>query len=128
MASSPWKVKVIERAGKRIGAMLTTLDPFSSRNCERDKCFVHTSGGEGDCKRPGVLYRHVCQAPACVQGGMVVGRWGETGHTAFTRGKKHMEALMTAREREEKADLGNGLLAHRDEDHQFRVDVVEKFD
>ena len=55
------------------------------------------------------------------------------GHTAFTRGKKHMEALRTAREREEKADLDNGLVAHylqhhRGEDPQFKMDVVEKFD
>ena len=44
-----------------------------------------------------------------------------------------MEALRTAREREEKADLDNGLVAHylqhhRGEDPQFKMDVVEKFD
>ena len=76
LASSPWKVKVIERAGNTVNNQLSSLDPFSMQECGRDNCFVHTTGGKGDCRRPGILYRHVCQAPSCTQDGMVVGRWG----------------------------------------------------
>ena len=64
---------------------------------------------------------------------MVVGRWGETSHTAYTRGKKHLEALKTAIESRSKADLDNGLVAHYLEFHEgeeprFKMDVVEKFE
>ena len=38
---------------------LTTPDPLSSEGCSRDSCPVHSTGGKGDCKRPGVLYGHV---------------------------------------------------------------------
>ena len=133
LASSPWKVKVIERAGKTVNNQLSSLDPFSMQECGRDNCFVHTTGGKGDCRRPGILYRHVCQAPSCTQDGMVVWRWGETSHTAYTRGKKHLEALKTAIESRSKADLDNGLVAHYLEFHEgeeprFKMDVVEKFE
>ena len=132
LASSPWKVKVIERAGKTVNNQLSSLDPFSTKECGRENCFVHTSGGKGDCRQPGILYRHVCQAPACTQDGMVVGRWGETSHTAYTRGKKHLDALRTAIGNKNKADMDNGLVAHYLEHHEgeepnFKMDVVEKF-
>jgi hypothetical protein len=132
LRTSTWRVKVVERAGKSINNQISTLDPFSSQDCGRANCFVHSSGGKGDCRRPGVLYRHVCQAPACTQGEMVVGRWGETSHTAYTRGRKHLESLRTAMEKEDKADMDNGLVAHfldchRGEEPSFKMDVKEKF-
>jgi hypothetical protein len=122
----------VERAEKSINNLLSTLDPFSTQDCGRANCFVHSSGGKGDCRRPGVLYRHVCQAPACTHGEMVVGRWGETSHTAYTRGRKHLESLRTAMEKEDKAVMDNGLVAHfldcnRGEEPCFRMDVKEKF-
>ena len=63
---------------------------------------------------------------------MVVGRWGETSHTAYTRWKKHLDSLRTAIEKEDKADMDNGLVAHyldchRGEEPNFKMDVKEKF-
>ena len=62
----------------------------------------------------------------------MVGRWGETGHNAFVRGKKHLDALKTARDKPGKADQDNGLVTHymdchMGEDPQFKMDVVEQF-
>ena len=61
----------------------------------------------------------------------MVGRWGETGHTGYTRSKQHLEALKTARYKEEKADLESGIVAcyleyHKGEEHQFKMDIVQK--
>ena len=62
----------------------------------------------------------------------MVGRWGETSHTAYTRGRKHLESLRTAMEKEDRADLDNGLVANyldcnRGEEPRFKMDVKEKF-
>ena len=62
----------------------------------------------------------------------MVGRWGESGHTGFYRGKQHLGALKLAKEKEHKADLENGMVAHyleyhRGEEHQFKMDIVEHF-
>ena len=131
-SNSRWRIRVVERAGRSLKQQLTSSDPLSTRDCGRHNCFVHSSGGKGDCRKPSVLYRHVCQAPQCTQGGKVVGRWGETGHNAFVRGKKHLDALKTAREKPGKADQDNGLVTHymdchMGEDPQFKMDVVEQF-
>ena len=112
--------------------LLTKSDPLSTTDCGSEACFVHSTGGTGDCRKHGVLYRHVCQAPECGQGGKVVGRWGESGHTGYYRGKQHIAALKLAREKEHRADLENGLVAHylechRGDEHKFRMDVVQQF-
>ena len=62
----------------------------------------------------------------------MVGRWGETSHTAYARGRKHLESLRTAMEKEDRADLDNGLVANyldcnRGEEPRFKMDVKEKF-
>ena len=52
---------------------------------------------------------------------------------AYTRGKKHLDALRTAIGNKSKADLDNGLVAHylqchEGEEPRFKMDVVEKFE
>ena len=54
---------------------------------------------------------------------------GETGETGYIRGMKHLEALKTARYKEDKADLENGMVAHyldfhKGDMHQFKMDIV----
>ena len=54
------------------------------------------------------------------------------GHTAFTRGKQHLEAIKKAKAYEVTADLDNGLVGsdlecHKEEDHQFKMEVNERF-
>ena len=132
LQQSRWKVKVVERAGKSVKQLLTNSDPLSTSDCGRATCFVHSTGGRGDCRKHGVLYRHVCQAPECVQGGKVVGRWGESGHTGHYRGKQHLDAIKLAREKEHKADLENGMVEHylqyhRGQELQFKMDIVQQF-
>ena len=77
LQQSKWRVKVVERAGKSVKQLLTNSDPLSTGDCGSAKCFVHSTGGRGDCRKHGVLYRHVCQAPECTEDNKVVRRWGE---------------------------------------------------
>ena len=62
-----------------------------------------------------------------------MGRWGETDHTGYIRGKQHLETLRIARYRENKVDLEHCLVAHylehnRGEEHQFKIEVKQKFE
>lgn len=51
LQDSSWKVKVRERAGKSIKRILTTSDPLLDSDCGRPSCFIHSSGGKGDCRQ-----------------------------------------------------------------------------
>ena len=79
---------------------------------------MHSTGGKGDCNRPGVLYRNVCMAPTCTADGKVVRRCKETGKTGFVRGKQHLDKIQAARKSKSKADLDNGLVVHNLDFHE----------
>ena len=53
-----WQVKVIKRAGLKLMHQLPSLR--EPTECSKDDCFTHTSGGRGDCRKEGVLYRGTC--------------------------------------------------------------------
>ena len=51
LKKSRWRIKVIERAGKSVKQLLTKSDPLSTTDCGSEACFVHTTGGTGDCRK-----------------------------------------------------------------------------
>ena len=55
--------------------LLTTPDPLCSEGRNLDCCPEQSTGGKGDWKKPGVLYRHVCMAPTCTADGKVGIDW-----------------------------------------------------
>ena len=59
--------------------LFTTPDPLCSEGRSLDCCPEQSTGGKGDWKKPGVLYRHVCMAPTCTADGKVVGRLARQG-------------------------------------------------
>ena len=48
-----WSVKVVERAGVKLQHQVPGLKESSS--CTKVDCFIHTSGGKGDCRREGLV-------------------------------------------------------------------------
>ena len=112
--------------------LLTTPDPLCSEGRNLDCCPEQSTGGKGDWKKPGVLYRHVCMAPTCTADGKVMGRCKETGKTGFVRGKQHFDKIQVARKNRSKADLDNGLVVHNLDFHEgeqpnYRMDVKKSF-
>ena len=52
------RIKVVERAGRRLQHQVPGLQ--SSVQCNTARCFLHQTGGKGDCKREGCVYRGHC--------------------------------------------------------------------
>ena len=51
-------IKVVERAGVKIGKLLPGLK--AKGDCGREDCLIHTTGGKGDCNRENVVYEGRC--------------------------------------------------------------------
>ena len=54
-------VRVVERAGRKLRTQVPGLQ--CSVDCSNQRCFLHLSGGKGDCNREGCVYCGRC--PTC---------------------------------------------------------------
>ena len=148
-----WTVKVVERAGVKLAHQVPGLK--EPAGCSKEDCFIHISGGKGDCRKEGVVYKGSCLT--CIEKGpsSEVNREGEvvmlaapplappplgTAHTkskyfgeshfgGYTRGQQHLAALQKPKKHQE-----NAFVRHREDFHQgeeeavrFRMDVVKSF-
>ena len=86
IAESAFKIKVIERSGKKLSDILHRKNPFKEENCGRNDCFICTSGGRGNCEKENVTYRIKCEED-CKKKDIYN---GETSYNGYVRGKEHM--------------------------------------
>ena len=49
---------MIERGGMKLQRQMPGLKEPSS--CSKEDCFIHTTGGKGDCRKEGLVYRGTC--------------------------------------------------------------------
>ena len=132
-----WTVKVIERAGVKLQFQVPGLR--EPTECGKGDCFLHTTGGKGDCRKEGLVYKGTCLT--CLARGpssevdregkvrMVVGErkdkvksiyWGESGFGAYVRGRQHLEAL-----NKPKSHQDNAFVRHREDCHKGEEGVVK---
>ena len=75
------------------------------------ECFIHTTGGTGDCSKEGLVYKGTCltcdeKGPSSdvdrdgkvrmltgVRKGLKSVYWGESDFNGYTRGRQHLEAM-----------------------------------
>jgi len=83
------RMKVVERRGTSLKRQLQTSNPFKQRQCGRERCFVCTTGGKGDCNTESITYEIRCEGNCNVKNVYK----GESAESAFTRGQKHITDL-----------------------------------
>ena len=82
-------IKIVEKAGIKIGSLLPGLK--ENEDCGRGDCFIHSSGGKGNCDRESVVYRGQCVT--CRNMGRESLYVGESSRSGYVRGKQHMDAI-----------------------------------
>ena len=55
------KIRVIERAGQTVKQLLQRSDPFQSRICGQNDCFVCKHNLPINCRERGVVYQLICK-------------------------------------------------------------------
>ena len=137
-----WSVKVIERAGVKLQHQLPGLKEPSS--CSKEDCFIHTSGGRGDCRKEGLVYKGTCltcaeRGPSSevdkdgrvrmlrgVRKGVKSIYWGESAANGYTRGRQHLDAIKKPQKHQDNAFVRHTEDYHKGEEGviKFRMDVV----
>ena len=115
--------------------------------CGKDDCFLHNTGGKGDCRKEGLVYKGSCLTCLSKGPSSEVGRdgsinmveqrksetksiyWGETSFGAYVRGKQHLKALEKPKSHQE-----NAFVRHREDFHvgeenevKFKFEKVRNF-
>ena len=57
---SRFKIKIVEKSGKKLKDTLHKKDPFKSEKCGKIDCFVCTKNGIGNCRKKNVTYTIRC--------------------------------------------------------------------
>ena len=83
------RVKITERAGPTIGALLYNKIPWQNEHCERPNC-APCQTKTGKCKTPGITYRILCET--CKEKGVKTTYVGESSRTWYDRSRNHMLA------------------------------------
>ena len=104
-------IKIVEKAGIKIGALLPGLR--KKKGCGRDECFIHTTGGKGDCNKESVVYKGSCLK--CKETGKECIYIGETSRSGYVRGKQHLEAI-----KNHQKHRSNAFAKHIEERHEGR--------
>jgi hypothetical protein len=143
------KVKVVERAGTKLWHRVPGLQV--EQECEEEKCFLHQTGGKGNCRKEGAVYRGQCVTclergpktrPVEVDGETVVEELeertvgttasytGETGFGLLVRGGQHLEALAVPGRHPDNAFAKHTAEYHRGEEEEvkFQMELVGHFD
>ena len=114
------RIRVVERAGKKMKNILQRNDPLSDKHCKDDACFVCTTNqrNKGNCRTSGITYAIKCESEQC----MFVYN-GQSGKNAFSRGKEHIEDYHQQRN-------ATAMWSHCIEQHEgirptFSMEVVE---
>ena len=101
-------------------------DPFKNKCPPEDKCLVCKSSKEdNNCKVANVGYRISCKL--CKERNKTRAYEGETGRTAYIRGKEHLKDLET---KKEKSVMYKHVVAEHEEEKEnvtFEMKIVGRF-
>ena len=88
------KIKVVERAGRKIKNILQVNDPLSHKKCNKeDNCLVCNTG-KGSCRSSSINYSIRCIDSKCEHI-----YHGHSSKNGYSRGKEHNEDLKMKREK-----------------------------
>ena len=87
------KVKLVERNGQQVQALLTNPDPWGDTACERRDCIQCTSVEEKtQCRSSNVVYESVCKL--CKAEGRTTRYIGETSRSLYERTSEHLRDFL----------------------------------
>ena len=139
----------MEREGRKLRHQVPGLQ--CSVDCTNQTCFLHQTGGKGDCQREGCVYRGRCltceaRGPktrpvvgrdgevSIVEveertGGVTASYTGESGFSVAVRGGQHMEALENPQTHGDNAFVKHCSNYHQGEEEevQYSLELVGHF-
>ena len=94
------RIKIVERNGDQIQAMLTKSNPWGEPKCDRRDCISCLTSERdrgGECRDSNIVYKSTCKI--CKETGDKTSYVGETHRSLFERTREHAQDSMTAKEK-----------------------------
>ena len=122
--TTPFRVKMVERTGRRLKEILMRSDPWEKEPCGRPQCTTCQQDPRGgNCTRQGVLYKTTCLK--CKSMGRDSNYIGESGRSLQERIEEHMQDAQGK-------STTSHMETHRSEEHPeaedssllFRADLI----
>ena len=91
------RVKIVERNGQQVQALLTNPDPWGDTVCHRGDCLPCTRNEDKtQCRSANVVYESVCKL--CKAQGQTTKYLGETSRSLYERTAEHLRDLLSRKE------------------------------
>ena len=84
-------IRIVERAGTALEAILIRKDQWASERCKALDCRVCGEDGLSICKKRGIIYKHICLL--CKAEGRKAIYWGQTSKSLGERAAQHNAQL-----------------------------------
>ena len=122
IASSGFRIKVVERTGVTLKQKLQVSNPFKPQRCDREDCFVCRTEGTGNCSSESITYAIRCLGD-CQERNVYK---GESSRNGYTRGLKHQNDL-NSRNAKNSALWKHCRNVHRSTMQEFQMKVTGTF-
>ena len=118
-------IKVVEKSGIKIRNLLPGLK--ENNECSRENCFIHSSGGRGNCNKEGVVYKGTCLL--CEREGKESIYIGESCRSGYVRGLQHLHAIRNYELDRHKNNAFSKHIrdTHNGEETPFKLDVIKSY-
>ena len=112
------KIKIVERAGRKLKSILLTANPWSGGWCGRVDCLAceHCEAEDSKCGQRNIVYKTSCLQ--CKQRGTDRCYYGESARTAYERGSEHLKDYLDEGE-------DSHMLKHHVTDHPELKDPID---
>ena len=140
------RIKVVDRAGISVKPQLPGLQEIEQCRNQKEKCFIHNNGGNGDCRMEGRVYKGECvtcgrkgPTSTAAKDGQInkIARKpgtksiyiGESCRSEYQSGLQHIAALKDPKRHKENAIARHVIECHRghNENVKYEVNIVKGF-
>ena len=124
------KVKVVEKAGVKLGSYLRKYDTTKTKGlCQEKDCMIcqHTTKNTRQCRIPGLVYKISCKE--CEKTGKKENYYGEISFNGYTRGAQHMANYRSKNKstQEKSAMRSHAIQCHNDKKVDYKMEVIKTF-
>ena len=127
---SKLKVKVVEKAGVKLGSYLRKFDKTGTKGpCQETDCMIcrHTSKNSRQCRIPSLVYKISCKE--CEKTGKKANYYGESSFNGYTRSSQHMANYRSKNKavQEKSAMRRHAKECHNDKKVEYKMQVIKTF-
>ena len=127
---SKLKVKIVEKAGMKLGSYLKKFDTTNKKEpCTEKDCLIctNTTKKSRKCRIPNIVYKISCKE--CAKQGIKANYFGESSFNGYTRGTQHVQNYRSQNKntQEKSAMRIHAKEQHGDRKVEYKMEIIQTF-